>query len=153
MAKDKGKNEVGGREGGAENVRRAGGWGGGGQNSAERTGAQREKGSGTLRWRQREAQRENARDEGKQGVSKMSQMCGEAEGTKGRPCFFGPFALGWPLEGIPGPAQQTYGHRVDEAVAGPAWPASRVLGALGRKRSSVLHLSENLLSRRGGGRT
>lgn len=55
--------------------------------------------------------------------------------------------------GSQGPAQQTYGHRVNEAVARPEWPSSRMLGALGRKLSSFLHLSESLRRLRGGGRT
>lgn len=128
------------------------GWGWGTEQYRENRG-RGERGRGTLRWRQREAQGEDAGDEEKQGAREMPQMCGQAEGTKGRPCFSGPLALGRQLEGIPGPAQQTDGRRVEEAVARPAWPASRVLRDLGRMLSSFLHLSKGLLSLRGGGRT
>ena len=52
-------------------------------------------------------------------------------------------------EGSQGPAQHTYSHRVDEAVARPEWLSSGMLRALGRKLSSLPPLSEQLLSLRG----
>lgn len=51
-----------------------------------------ERGRETLRWRQRGAENgpdpERVPETGeKQGVGRTAQMCGEAGGTKGRPCF------------------------------------------------------------------
>lgn len=97
--------------------------------------------------------RESARDREKQGVSKKSQVSGETERTRGRPCFSQPFALGQQLGGIPGTNSATQGSR--HMVRGwmrpqPGLPAG-CTGLWEGSSPPFFFFLKNLLSQRGRG--